>query len=65
MVDYAESIASCLYVPSVSGDAGVHPVGTNKVRAIIVYDRIWIEYDRRKVWPGSWGRRAVTAPSMR
>ena len=64
MADYAESIAGCLHVPSVSGDAGGRPVGTNKVRAIIVYDQIWIEYDTRRVWPGSWDRRAVTALSM-
>ena len=44
MADYAESIAGCLYVSSVSGDAGVHPADTNRVRAIIVYDRIWIVY---------------------
>ena len=65
MADYAESIAGCLYVSSVSADAGVHPADTNRVRAIIVYDRIWIVYDRRRVWSGSWDRRAVTALAMR
>ena len=65
MAHYAESIAGCLHVPSVSRDAGGHPVGTNKVRAIIVYDRIWIVYDSRRVWSGSWDRRAVTSLSMR